>query len=103
MDALRIDFRSEPWREMAPGARHKVVEWAGKRLRLVEFTDAFVEHGWCAKGHVGFVLDGELELAFGDCAMRLGPGDAFVTRAGLDKHKARSVGPVAVFVLVEDI
>jgi quercetin dioxygenase-like cupin family protein len=103
MDALRIDFRSEPWREMAPGARHKVVERSGKRIRLVEFTDVFVEHDWCAKGHVGFVLDGELELTLEDGAMRLGPGEAFVTRAGLDKHKARSVGPAAVIVLVEDV
>ena len=103
MSDPRIDLRSAPWREMAPGARHKVVERSGKRVRLVEFTDAFVERDWCAKGHTGFVLEGELELALENGAVRVGAGDAFATRAGQDKHKARSVGPAAVFVLVEDI
>lgn len=104
MASARIDFERIEWQPMAPGARHKPVERSGKRIRLVEFTDAFVEQDWCAKGHVGYVLDGELEIAFEHQTVRLAPGDGFVIEGGgAEKHKGKALGPVARFVLVEDV
>jgi uncharacterized cupin superfamily protein len=104
MRAPRIDFERESWHATAPGARHKVVERAGKRLRLVEFGTEFVEPDWCLKGHVGYVLRGELELEFEDGAERYGAGDGFVIRpGGVEKHKARAVGSTARLILVEDV
>ncbi len=103
MDSSRVDFESAEWQAMAPGARHKAVERNGKRIRLVEFTNAFVEHDWCPKGHVGYVLEGELEITFESRTERFGPGDGFVIRSGgAEKHKARTIGSVAKLILVED-
>lgn len=104
MDASRVDFESAEWRATAPGARHKFADRGGKRIRLVEFTDAFVENEWCPKGHVGYVLQGGLEIVFEGRAERFGPGDGFIIRSGgAEKHKARAIGPVARLILVEDV
>ncbi len=104
MDNSRVDFDSAEWRTTAPGARHKFAERDGKRIRLVEFADTFVEHDWCPRGHVGYLLEGELEIVFEGRSERVGPGEGFIIRSGgAEKHKARSLGPVARMILVEDI
>ncbi len=104
MDALRVDFEGLEWQAFAPGGRHKLAERAGKRIRLAEFSDAFLESDWCERGHVGYVLEGKLEIAFEGRTERFGRGDGFVIRGnGAEKHKARSLGPVARLLLVEDI
>jgi integrase len=33
-------------------------------MRLVEFSNEFVEAQWCEKGHIGLVLSGELDIDF---------------------------------------
>jgi len=104
MGDTRIDLDAQAWEATAPGARQKRVERGGKRVRLVEFGVEFVEPDWCLKGHVGYVLAGELELGFEDRAERYTPGAAFVIRpGGPDKHKARAVGATARLLLVEDV
>lgn len=104
MDTSRVDFDSAEWRVTAPGARHKIVERGGKRIRLVEFADTFVEHDWCPKGHVGYILQGELEIAFEGRTERYRPGEGFIIlSAGAEKHKARAIGPVARLILIEDV
>ena len=104
MDSTRVDFESVDWQATAPGARHKFVERGGKRIRLVEFADTFVEHDWCPKGHVGYLLDGELEIAFEGRTERFGAGEGFIIRGGgTEKHKARALTPVARMILIEDV
>ena len=71
----RIDFDSIPWDTTTPGARAKVFARNGRRLRLVEFTTDFVEPGWCTSGHIGYVLEGELEITFADRTERFARGD----------------------------
>ena len=103
MSGTRVGFDGEAWQATAPGARQKKVERVGKRLRLVEFATEFVEPDWCLKGHVGYLLAGELELEFEDRTERYRPGDAFVIRpGGADRHKARALGSTARLFLVED-
>jgi hypothetical protein len=103
MERCRIDFGALPWQETAAGARHKAVERDGKRLRLVEFTVDFVEADWCLRGHVGYLLEGELEIEFGDLTERFRPGDGLMIRGhGEQKHKARAIGATAKLLLVDD-
>jgi len=104
VEGPRIEFESIEWQVLAPGARHKVVERDGKRMRLVEFTGVFVEPDWCTKAHVGYLLDGGLEITFPDRTVRLRPGDGLAVRGGVaEKHKARALGAVARLFLVEDV
>ena len=104
MEDPRIEYESIEWQVLAPGARHKVVERGGKRIRLVEFTGAFVEADWCPKAHVGYLLDGEMEITFPDRTVHPRPGDGLAVRGGgAEKHKARALGTVARLLLVEDV
>jgi hypothetical protein len=100
----RVELVTSEWQVTAPGARQKVAEHGGKRVRLIEFTDEFVEHDWCSRGHAGYVLEGAMEVALEDGAsVRFGPGDALVLRPHADKHKARMLGPLVRLFLVEDV
>lgn len=88
------------WEVLAEGARQRVVERDGKQLRILELTDAFVEDDWCTRAHVGYVLEGVLELTFPDRVERFGAGDGFTVEATFEmRHKAKSVsGRVLLFL-----
>ena len=70
---------------------------------MVEFTHEFVEPHWCEKGHIGFVLSGELEIDFKGKVVRYPEGPAILIPAGESHaHKCRSVTPVVRLFLVEE-
>ena len=103
-EPMRTVFDKMPWERPAPGVRFKAVDREGTRLRLVEFTDEFVEREWCTKGHVGYVLEGTLELSFAHATLRLSAGQGVFILAGeAEKHKVKVVGEEARLILVERI
>lgn len=57
-----INFEELQWESPLPGVRFKSCTRDGKKLRIAEFTNEFIEPDWCEKGHVGIVLSGELEI-----------------------------------------
>jgi len=92
------------WQNSIHGARFKVFRNGSKQLRLVEFTNEFIEPDWCEKGHVGFVIHGELEIDFHGSIVRYPEGSGiFIQSGSADRHKARSVTPTVLLFLVEDI
>ena len=96
-------FSALPWQSTAPGARSKAVTRQGITLRLVEFSQEFVERGWCQKGHVGYVLSGELELEFVNRTERFVPGDGVFIQAGeAEKHRVHVPGAPVTLLLVEE-
>jgi quercetin dioxygenase-like cupin family protein len=75
-----------------------------RQLRLVEFSREFVETEWCEKGHVGFVLSGELDIDFSGDIVRFPEGSALLIPPGAPHaHKARAVTPIVRIFLVEEI
>jgi len=74
-----------------------------KDSAALELTDSFIENDWCLKGHVGYLIEGELELTFEIRTERLKPGDGFLIRGKVDRHRARTLSPLALFLVVEDI
>lgn len=101
MGPSRIDFETMPWQTPAAGIRFKAYEHNGRRLRLAEFTREFVEADWCSKGHIGYVLEGQMEIDLDGTVSVFGPGDGLFIRPG-DKHKAKVTTDVAKVILVED-
>jgi quercetin dioxygenase-like cupin family protein len=98
-----IEFDQMAWENTAPGARFKIFRQNGKQLRLVEFTNEFVEPAWCEKGHVGIVLAGELEVEFKDRVLRYPEGAAIFIQSGQEYgHKARAVTSTVRLFLVEE-
>lgn len=104
METCKVLFDSLEWQEAMPGARFKVFSDGKKQMRLLEFTSEFVEPHWCEKGHVGFVINGELEINFDGKIVKYSQGAGIFIPAGdHTKHKARSITPSVQLFLVEDV
>ncbi len=104
MEQYRIQFDKLEWQDGIRGARFKVFRSGNKQLRLLEFTSEFIEPDWCEKGHVGFVVHGELEIDFRGSVLSYPQGSAlFIPTSFASGHKARSIAAVTQLFLVEDI
>ena len=104
MEQYRVDFESMAWETPAIGVKCKAYEQGSKKLRLVEFTKEFVEPDWCTKGHIGYILEGQMEIDFDGEKEVFGPGDGVFIPAGENhKHKGRALTDVVKIILVEDI
>jgi quercetin dioxygenase-like cupin family protein len=103
MDNPKIDFTTIPWETPLPGARYKAFQKGGRRVRLVEFTKEFVEPDWCSKGHIGYVLEGILEVDFDGRVIQLSEGDGvFIPAEKETRHKASTVTDIVRLILIED-
>ena len=104
MGQYRIDFETMEWELPAEGVRFKAFEQDGRKLRLVEFAKEFVEADWCCKGHIGYILEGRIEINFDGDVITFGPGDGLFIPAGEEhKHKGRVLTDKVRAILVEDI
>ena len=103
MNQYRIDFESMEWQVPADGVRFKAFEQEGRKLRMVEFAKEFVEPDWCCKGHIGYILEGQMEIDFDGKAILFGPGDGvFIPQGAEHKHKCRALTDTVTAILVED-
>lgn len=104
MNEYRVDFESMPWEQPAAGVRFKAFERDGQKLRLAEFTKKFMEADWCTRGHIGYVVEGEMEIDFHGRIVTFRPGDGLFIPAGNEHgHKARVLTESVTVVLVESI
>ncbi len=104
MAQYKIDFGSMAWETPAEGVRFKAYEQGSRKLRLVEFAKEFVEPDWCSKGHIGYILEGKMEIDFNGESIVFGPGDGVFIPAGPEhKHKGKVLTDVVKAVLVEDV
>ena len=98
IDWSRVDPTTHPG---APGtATWRTLEAGNVRARLVEYSPGYVADHWCERGHVIFVLEGELvtELRDGRTVV-LGPGQSYVVADGDGAHRSRSPGGARIFVV----
>lgn len=104
MKAYRVAFNELEWQSPLPGVRFKVFRSGNKQIRLAEFSSEFVEPEWCDKGHVGYLLEGILEIDYHGRVVTYKAGDALFIPPGTESgHKARSLTAVTRLVLVEDV
>ena len=104
MEQYRKNFESMEWESPADGVRFKAYEQDGKKLRLVEFFKEFVEPDWCTNGHIGYILEGQMEIDFDGAKEVFGPGDGVFIPAGQQhKHKGRVLTDKVKAILVEDV
>ncbi|MFX1394087.1 MAG: cupin domain-containing protein [Promethearchaeota archaeon] len=100
----RIDFEKIKWNEPATGVRFKSFIFDNTQVRLVEFTDEFVEPDWCTKGHIGYVLEGELEINFdGNIVKYRKDNGLFIPKGAEHKHKAKTITKTVKLILIEEI
>jgi len=104
MKRYRVDFGSIPWEQPVAGVRFKACEQDGRRVRLAEFSKNFVEPDWCTKGHIGYMLEGEMEVDFRGEKVTFRAGDGlFIPPGSAHRHKARVLTNFVRVVLVEGV
>jgi quercetin dioxygenase-like cupin family protein len=103
MKPYRIDFNSMKWESPVDGVKFRAYRQHNKKLRLVEFSKEFVESDWCTKGHIGYILEGQIEIDFDGAKEIFGPGDGVFIPAGQEhKHKGRVLTEKVTAILVEE-
>ena len=103
MEQYKIDFESMEWVVPADGVKFKAYEQEGKKLRLVEFSKEFVEPDWCTKGHIGYILEGKIEIDFDGKKEVFSSGNGIFIPAGeKHKHKGRVLTDKVKAILTED-
>ena len=104
LDNFRIDFDAKQWKEPFPGSRYKAYRSGNRLVRIAEFTPEFTEADWCEKGHIGYVIEGSMQI---DCHGRvetLKAGDGLFIPPGQGAgHKVHALTPVVRLLLVEEI
>ena len=96
IEQCKIDFTSIPWEIPAAGVRFKTYEQDGRQLRLVEFNEEFIETDWCTKGHIGYILEGNVVV--------FNAGDGLFIPAGeKNKHIGKVLTKIVKIIFVEDV
>jgi quercetin dioxygenase-like cupin family protein len=99
----RIDFEAIPWESPIAGLRQKVFGIGTRQMRLVEYSKALPAH-WCEKGHIGYVLQGQIEIRFDAQTQMYGPGDGmFIPDGPEHRHMGTVLSDTVTVVFVEDI
>jgi quercetin dioxygenase-like cupin family protein len=103
-----VPFQVTDWAHVAP-TRHagetghalwRTLEIGNIRVRLVEYSPGYRADHWCSKGHVLYVLDGELttELADGR-VMTLATGTSYEVADGAEPHRSRTEKGARLFIV----
>jgi hypothetical protein len=103
MEQHKIDFESIPWTSPMKGVRQKIFKAGNRQLRLVEYSICMSEH-WCEKGHIGYVLEGKMEIQFDDEACTYSSGDGiFIPEGKENRHMAKILSDTVTAVFIEDL
>ncbi|HEU4618960.1 MAG TPA: cupin domain-containing protein [Gammaproteobacteria bacterium] len=104
MSSFKVDFASMEWHQGRPGVRYKLYCEGSRQLRLVEFETSEGDPHWCERSHIGYVLEGGLEIEFDGRMLSFGAGDGFFIPAGApSKHRGVAITPGTRLVMVEDL
>ena len=104
MTNYRINFDEIEWENTPEGVRFKTCEVDGKQVRLLEFGRDLEHPDWCAKGHLGCLLEGEMRVEFENGAdityragdlLRIPPGEA-------DRHRPSAVSDTVRVIFWEE-
>ncbi len=100
----RLAFDDVDWEPALGGtARLKRIVNDGKGFRMVELTPKTVHAHWCEIGHIGMIVEGDLEIDFDGDKINMHAGDAISIPDGVkDRHRPRAISDRVVMFLIED-
>jgi mannose-6-phosphate isomerase class I len=69
----------------------QTIQFAGLRIRLVEYSNEYLADHWCQKGHIVHCLEGEFisELKTGE-KIKLTKGETYIVSDELSSHRSAS-------------
>jgi len=108
MDMAGIPFGTTDW-SAVERTEHKgesgVAYWRTRqfgsiRVRLVEYTAGYLADHWCAKGHILFCLEGELQTELQDGRrFVLTPGMSYQVADNAEPHRSYTPAGAMLFVV----
>jgi quercetin dioxygenase-like cupin family protein len=103
MIQYKVDFKGIPWESPIAGMRQKIHKAGSRQLRLVEYAKELTPH-WCEKGHMGYVLQGAIEIQFENEVRIYSSGDGISIPHGQEHiHMARVLSDTVTVIFVEDV
>ncbi len=108
MHIADIPFSTTDWstveRVAHPGqvgvAHWRTQNFGAIRVRLVEYSAGYIGAHWCAKGHILFCLDGDLEVELEDGRkFILFPGSSYQVADNAEAHRSSSVKGAMLFIV----
>lgn len=99
-----INFEGMPWVEAGEGIRYKGFKSDIQQIRLVEFSEGFIEKDWCLRGHAGYVLEGSCLIDFnGERELFKAGNIIFISKGDDDMHKVMMNKGERVLLLLFEI
>jgi quercetin dioxygenase-like cupin family protein len=104
----QIPFATTDWSTVTatthPGetgtALWRTREFGAIRVRIVEYSANYLADHWCSKGHILFVLEGELETELADGrTVVLKPGMSYQVADNAEPHRSRTRDGAKLFVV----
>lgn len=81
-------------------ASWRTFEQGNVRVRIVEYSPGYLADHWCSRGHVLYVLAGELVTELQDGRrFTLRPGQSYQVADGEEPHRSRTAGGATLFVV----
>lgn len=78
----------------------RTCDFAGIRVRMVEYTPGYLADHWCSKGHVLLCLEGELETELEDGRrFTLKPGMSYQVADGAEAHRSQTTVGAKLFIV----
>jgi len=89
----KLDFGEIDWADDQPDIHSRAAQALGQRWAIVEYEAGAAREEWCADGHRGYVLAGEIEYEFDDGSppLRVEQGEGFYLAAGTG-HRGHNPG-----------
>lgn len=88
MNKNLIKFEDLEWNKPKEGVGQKIYTDGKIRIRLLRFNEGFIEEDWCTKGHIGYVLDGEMRIDFNGEIKKYSKGDGlWIIKGENSRHK----------------
>jgi len=83
--------------------RQKIHKINSRRLRLVEYSKSMPPH-WCEKGHIGYILEGQIRIEFEHEVQSYSCGDGICIPDGREhRHCGQVLTDTVTVVFVEDV
>lgn len=103
MSSYQIEFNEIPWQTSEAGVRFKVYKEGTRQLRLLEFGRDLKHPDWCVTGHIGYLLEGELEIEFDDKTITYKAGNGIWIPQGKNhRHCPKAISENVLIVFVEE-
>ena len=88
----KVQFDTLEWIDTGQGIRYKSFQQNGFQLRVIEFSKGMQHDHWCTTGHMGYVIEGQLDIQFSNAKVTYKTGDSLFIPGGEEhKHKPDAV------------